>query len=296
MFQVTAVWPRCGIHKGYVKKRKRNKEQERGTWHENTQNTKQNVTPTQNHTGEGTQHEKQTVHRNNSEVHILTWRSDFASFFLSSSSSPPHFSVFPKLFLLHLLPLMLLGWQSTQNTSFHSTFLPSSPSTIHHSSLLFIHLNVHSCLPPRWNPLFSQCFVFFVIFLFQVRWCSNFTHFLFGFCCERLQHGGMDGVGGIKSHRKRDSYWERGENEGDNIRRRQEAQSDKESKMAFFEGAHGIRGHRKQRKAQFFSPHLSIFHTYSTWTSFRKHGQTGTKGHRRRDWERDTWVVNGWKG
>lgn len=67
---------------------------------------------------------------------------------------------------------------------------------------------------------------------------------------------------------------------GDDIRR-QEAQSDKESKMAFFKGAYGIHRHRKERKAHFF-PHLSIFHTYSTCTfllgNMGEEEQRGTEG------------------
>lgn len=206
---VKAVWPRCGVHKGHTQK---GKETECCTQHENTQNIKQNLTPTQNHT-QVRKHNtgSKTVHRKNSEVHILTWRSGFASFFLFSSSSSPHFPVFPKPFLLHLLPLMLLGWQSTQNTSFHSTFLPP-PHVQYITAVFFIHLSVHSCLPPRWNPVFAQSlFVFFS----QVQRCSNFAQFLLVFASG---WGGVDGE--VKDGR---SYWEGGKTR-DDTRRRQEGQ------------------------------------------------------------------------
>lgn len=113
----------------------------------------------------------------------------FCFFLSSSSSSSPHLSVLPKLFLLHLHLLMLLSWQSSQKSSLsHSS---PSPHVQHYTPVQFkIRFYVHSCLPPSWNPVSGSKFT-------QIHFGCAVLEFKWGQC--------MVCWGGI-CHRKRDMF------------------------------------------------------------------------------------------
>lgn len=114
-------------------------------------------------------------------------------------------------------------------------------------------------------------------FFFHVRRCSNFTQFLFGFCCQRLQDRGMDGVLGVlKSRRKRDTVIEKGWRDE---RRHKEKTGNavvQEKQISIFEGE----GQEPQIRAQEREEKLHIFpiSRFFMHTSLSKHGWTGTLG------------------
>lgn len=103
---VKAVWPRCGAHRSYMKEK--GKEIVWQTRRKHKERKTKCHTNTEPHTGEETQHKEQNSAQQQQWGTHPYMEKRFL--LLSSSSSPPHFSVFPTLFLLHLLPLMLLSW------------------------------------------------------------------------------------------------------------------------------------------------------------------------------------------
>lgn len=111
------------------------------------------------------------------------------------------------LFLLHFLPLMLLDWQSTQNTSFQSEHF-SPPPHLHHI-VFFIHLNVRSCLSPWWNPVFGQ------IVLFSCAKVLQYQSIPFWFLLSETSVWGHGWCCGFKvSQKEGHSYWESAERQG----------------------------------------------------------------------------------
>lgn len=135
-------------------------------------------------------------------------------------------------------------------------------------------------------------------FYFHVRKCSNFSQFLFGFCCQRLQYEGMDGVGGSKSHRTRDTVIGRAWRDKGRHKEKTGNSWTRKAKQHFERGAQEPQNRAQKRgKAWLFFLIFPFFQTYNT--SLREHGWTGIRGGgggAKRDWERDTWVVKGWKG